>query len=795
MNSDNPMWKNSVTLRKQLDEWTDDNIASLASLYNVSLIFGGLLWSDDVNTLNEIADCISLTPYAEGVWQSCPIDVTASPYLAKLAFFQSFYHTDLFVDVIATDFKRIREIVDASIKGKIARSPSRFGRSLYDRYNSMFDMLRADHLSVSDTERLLNSTDQGVYQYGNDVLGPLGLLNSPETRNFRASRSLPLWHCDNVGCNHLHDVSLSDHQGQLRQVINQIDSYCDRVMGPPSHWSAAISMKSDEYIDDDYGDLFIIIQEQFSKEERIALLSELLDRPDPKELLWPIIKSSFKKTEYQKPRSDFLAAISSEHINHLILVNDNIDLIFSIDSLIKIDAIIVPSTEVRRARTNHSSLSSRCEISSLGIRSAGINPIIKTAQIVWEAYDENGSLSELSWRALKAAGPATPGTVLQYLNAKSPKEAISDLVLCSSEISQYIMNSLIIELYDDETNDALSDRILWKLGFDVPRYGREHSNLLRNLDLFRDVLIEQSGPLDEIAREKIRSSGVNLFVHLENFLENLISYNVWLFSNDHYNDSFIYKYRLALECVPKVIGPIGDTSWNPLGGNTLGVLLSYLSASLTWMEGLLKSDPLAIKRPDEDYPHYSHADDKLFPFHYTEFWGNSDKTELARYIDAYKDATNSFLRSGLAAVRNGIDHYRAPERFPTVESMLLCEMKLRQAVFSTDVKGIYPKTWWMNNRLYDSNGRYEETLFDQSGKITKLSYPTVLKGIREITFGEAAIIPHGNLIGQSNSSIVFVVREESHASKMWDNYPARKGPEPKFDPQESGDTAAAKSEK
>jgi hypothetical protein len=768
------VWRNSTTLRAEIDPWASDEIEHLLELSHLSQICSSILWSDDQLITDEICESITLSDHARKILAEVPDLQNFPGKTATLAFFISFYHLDIFIDINKSSATEIADVLSKHLSSGRIKIASRFGRRLYDKYNKDFNLPRADHLSVESTALLLRDTEQGVYQYGYNITGPLGILQSQEARRVRGSRKVPLWHCDNIGCNHLHEVALSDYSVPLRRAVSLIESHAENTMGPPSHWGAVMAVMKDDLLDDRYGDLFIFLQEQFSRGEKSLILLGLLGRETCKASIWDLIKFHFNKQEYSKPPADFVGTLSDEHLSQIIFSCSNEDIIATIDGLINKGDIAIPSTEVRLARTRLSESEATCAVSSLGIRSSEANPIVRMATAIWFAYDDADSLTELSWRALKAAGPATPGMVLQYLNSRSPREAVNELILCSSDITQFIKDILIIELHDDEDAAHLCDRLLWKFGFDVPRYGKEYQNLVRNLDIFRDELSQQSHPFSELTREKIRSSGVNLFVHLENFLEIMISYNVWLFSKDHFEGKFIYEPKEAIAAVGSVIAVSDDILWNSSGSNTLGVLLSYLAASVKWLESLFAQNQEMVSRPPSHYPHYSSEDDNLFPFHNMPFWANCDQSELRNYVSGYSEVASAFLRSELALVRNGLDHYRAPDKFPSLEKMMICEMQLRQAAFSADAKSFFPKTWWMQTRLYNLNGQYEEMFMDQSRRELRLSYPTVLKGIREVTFGIPTIIPHGNLLGQANSSVIFSIKEQSEASLMWSDYPYRR---------------------
>jgi hypothetical protein len=76
------------------------------------------------------------------------------------------------------------------------------------------------------------------------------------------------------------------------------------------------------------------------------------------------------------------------------------------------------------------------------------------------------------------------------------------------------------------------DRLLWKMGFRPDEYDDWVSRLSAQIKIFNNKLFSLSAIQSDADREAIRSSGVNLFVYLEDYLESLISNNVWILSND-----------------------------------------------------------------------------------------------------------------------------------------------------------------------------------------------------------------------------------------------------------------------
>lgn len=163
-------------------------------------------------------------------------------------------------------------------------------------------------------------------------------------------------------------------------------------------------------------------------------------------------------------------------------------------------------------------------------------------------------------------------------------------------------------------------------------------------------------------------------------------------------------------------------------------------------------------------------------------WANADPSELERSIRYFREFANLVLRSEMASVRNGLDHFRKPADFPSVNAMLACESRVRQAVETADVRRFAPKRWWLTRRERNYWGQVVEIFGDERRNEVEARYPSVLMGLREAGYGEAVVIAPGNLLGEANATIMFKVQEESAYLDMWKNYPARpvaaESPEP-----------------
>lgn len=166
-----------------------------------------------------------------------------------------------------------------------------------------------------------------------------------------------------------------------------------------------------------------------------------------------------------------------------------------------------------------------------------------------------------------------------------PAHAVTELILASRPVAHYIADVVDIEIKSGDQREKLVSRFLWKFGFNPYRYGDEYPTLRRRITDFRDVLTDTDIVRTEADRERVRSSGVNLFVSVEHFLEDLIAYNVWLLASDHFIDvrnRLRFDPRAALKKTGEVLSDENSSgghnmAWDSNGANALGTLLEYLS--------------------------------------------------------------------------------------------------------------------------------------------------------------------------------------------------------------------------
>ena len=153
---------------------------------------------------------------------------------------------------------------------------------------------------------------------------------------------------------------------------------------------------------------------------------------------------------------------------------------------------------------------------------------------------------------------------------------------------------------------------------------------------------------------------------------------------------------------------------------------------------------------------------------------NAHVSELKAFAEQFNLVVAQLERSNLAEIRNGLDHFREEDKFPTLEKMIACERRLAEAIDIADLNRFIPKVHWLNDSKKDEFGMEEYALQDYGGRKLVLNGPAGVSGLKSVRFSTPLIIPYGNLLGQTNSELVFYLVEESPYSRMWANYPSRR---------------------
>jgi hypothetical protein len=747
---------------------------NLTKLYAASRIMRSALRSEGYSAAVPWQDIVKLTPKGQAVFEQAKAEGHQTAPLS-LAILAQFAYTDLLVDHTKTDVTAAIELVDAEIRQLKIRLPYRYGRLLYDRFNDGIGADRTDHLDAARVNVLLAETPQGVFQLGKLLTGPLGLLEAGQLRNLPPIRRLPLWHCSDTGCAAVHDVELlpneTDHVLAGRALWKILTTEHKR----PSEWDLALrGLFGDRRRS--YFDLPCLIADSINGDERTALTVLGLEGPS-RQKLREVLRAAKPSAAQGSPKSVSKQLDQAEQLQ-LLLTLDDTELVRLLDSAIYANLIKLPPSEVRSATWPARSVPyPTTEMSALGVRSVPYNPASLFAATVARTYSEANLSDDLKWKLRRHAISNTTDALIKDLTESGPAHAVHTLVLSSQAIAKKIIGELICT--DNGQADTVADRIAWKFGFNVPRFEDTYSRFRQRLERMRQALLRASPTLSEDERETLRSFGVNVFVSVEEFLTRVVSYITWLLGSDHFVQTrYRYSLEAAIECVPTLLGATLSSSedirvtWNTNGENTLGTLMEYFTAMVEWIKSRETADKKNILRPEHELPHFEADPVYSFPFRHTQLWADADPTQLTQLAIDLQSLRTNLVASDLAAIRNGLDHQRDADRFPSVERMLACVSRLSEALSIAQEKRLVPKVWWRKSIAESRDGTIESVLEDDRGNLLQLLGPSLVIGLRGTS--DASVVAPGFLLGTMYGQLQFRVHERSEWSQYWEGYPRRR---------------------
>jgi hypothetical protein len=459
------------------------------------------------------------------------------------------------------------------------------------------------------------------------------------------------------------------------------------------------------------------------------------------------------------------------------------ELAMLVDRLVLDREILVQPEELRTASLSPPRSSRRdlpTELSSNGLRSQGRRELVRLQTTITQTYKESATIDNLRWRIRAPESKTTAAALADHIQSGGPLATVRNLIMSDRSIFDKVSDLVFLRRFPDEDSEQVETRLLWKLGFNLPRYGGAISLLRLRLDEFNQCLLRVGAVDSEEERGEIRRSGVNLFVSLEDFLERLVSYNLWLCASDHFIDTkFGYNRHDAVIKVPQVLGTSvrsGDETftWNSNGENTIGTTQVYLWRLIEWFSECQSRDKNTISRSEEDYPFYARHPEQVFAFCHVESWADFDRSEFDVYIDKIKNMAQQLAKSDLAGIRNWLDHKRSFQRFPTTDSMLAMVSRVRDVLEMADVHRLIPKRFWLEKDNLDRYGRGMRVLKDYADRPYSLAIPMLDVSMPRIGFDAPIIIGPGCFLAEGAVPIVLSVKSTGEYAKYWSGYPRRR---------------------
>jgi hypothetical protein len=207
----------------------------IAELYAFHAFLDGALLAKGASIESQFEKAIAISEYGRKILSHLDLSSYSERQLV-LACALVFFHQEFLIDIANSDPVSALAMLGDELASERIWLPDRYGRTLYDRFNSLSDKGRIDFLEASDVDVILQGTEQGRYQVGFLVAGPLGIVRSEEDRHIPPTRRIPLWHCSDPGCQRLHSVNLLRHDDAIYDLADRISEVAVNYEGQESEW-------------------------------------------------------------------------------------------------------------------------------------------------------------------------------------------------------------------------------------------------------------------------------------------------------------------------------------------------------------------------------------------------------------------------------------------------------------------------------------------------------------------------------------------------------------------------------
>lgn len=775
------------------EKYSDDNFKkSFAGLFAIRTLLNGGLVTTGYKPNEELKDVIYLTDEGKRVASKLEEELPGITIEeTHLALFKKFYHLDLFVDVNKTEKEKVREIIGDDILNGRIKYPLVFGRSLYDKYYDLFPEIRVEDLPSDDTMKLLENQPQGILQLWDSITGPFGMLKGNSNRFIPPSLEVPLWHCPDPSCSHLHAVSLNSGECRLLDAKSFLDKYCNNTYGPGSHWYDffRVQIMTDEYF---YGDmhlfeLIILLEEAFSVRELQSILMELiLQNSEGMREMFPK-KEYFKELFSGSAEKIAISMDKSQCLQLISLANDE-SIAGAIEAMINRGIIVIPPTEIRRctiSKLRMDCFDSECEVSPFGIRSMakkviGLGPQ-RLKRLIRDVYETTNDLEQLKWSLRHIEGETINQKLDRYINSEDPKEVVKNLILSSEgKINKAfeIIKYGIFEFPDSMAKEEyLIDKILWKLGFDIKVYPAGQKVFWERLTRLNEV-VRGSDEYGEDDKEQIRSVGVNFFVSLEEILDESLSFITWVLLSDHFSiTEFKFNLDVARDFMlstltGKIVGG-NKVVFKKDGKNTLYPLIQGFKLLANICMKIRKQGGKEFRRSEGELPgYYGKTQLELFPFIHKKLVLDLNQSDYDKIIELLLEIETVLERANICNIRNRIDH--GGRDFPRRQEIEEALNETKRIINKIEKVGICPLVYLMTRLEVDQYNRGLAIFKNYKGVEIPIKLGSQFGACKlPSPEGYLVIVPAVHM-DDTNEMLRFKIEEKSDFTEMWKDYPRRK---------------------
>lgn len=645
-----------------------------------------------------------------------------SPADIKAAILAEFAQGDSFlVDYEATDLPVLIDALSADIRALKIRYPWVFSNEVEAAYVSVHSRDHQEFLSHRESMEILNLLPQGVFQVADLTVGPFGIVPVNGHRCLPNTLCGAELICVDPGCPGVTHVRFSTGVTDAGTVYSGISRNI-------SHSIAVTELLNDirkpdavfYRPDNDWGLPWLVASGLTVGEQRVLLASLLAQDSNG---LRERANQLLDRGASRKTPSDLAAGVSDAELLQLILIVSNTEIIRQLERLIDGGEIILGPSETRYPiRNRHAEggcFNSQAELSRLGVRFKPWRDwtSLQLTTFIRALYDGPRE-EDLAWALRNEPGKNVQDKLEHFVASQTPEKIVNSLVLASRALTMRAFQLADPGRFDlpsgADNERVLVQRILWKLGMPIPAPPVIEARLLRHLPAFERYGTAQT----EQDTEEIRSSGVSLFVALEELLQETITYVCWLIFADHYPEKrdqrFTYRVSraraFANPLLVEAAGARRSLRYSPDGANALGTLVetfAMLAEVCAEPEALIA----AVDRPYTSFPNLArHSPLHSFPFLHQSLVFDIEPASRQEIVGVLHGVAADLRAGQVAKVRNSLSHPRSS--LPQGPEIAAACASIHRVVSALQHNGLLPNVHVRTRTVIDFIGRNEYVLQD-----------------------------------------------------------------------------------
>lgn len=700
--------------------------------------------------------------------------------------FAYFAHHSPLVDTAGSDISGVAQVLSRAVQRRQVLFPFIYFRTLYELAHDTLEDVPA-RLPPSDTISLLAASPQGVFQIGNYITGPFGVLEGEHDRYLPPTRSAGLSHCTDPACGRAHIVALESTTSTVTEAFAWLGELLTKAAGWADDWDdflwRAVGETERWHSDFSARGISAALGNAFSESELCVLLKQVLrEHPALRLPLRQLEKATGEK--FRGSEQELSAGLSRAEILQLLLLASDELLAASIDKAVGTGDILVPATEVRQAEQRPTAfLGQRPEVSSLGIRFVGDKelPPSRLRRLIEILGTSEGSPEDLEWHLMDVGGTDLQRKLTTVVFESDPAELVEAFAIRGRREYETTVDYLRYGYFPRPTSsDAkriLVQRILWKLGFNVTVHPPLHATFDRLGPALAEVVMRR-GVDTHGAQQDVRSVAVNYFVCLEEILEDALIFTLWSLMNDHYAQTrrtrFRYNRSSSLLYASSFLNGRRLTATQSLtfsasGGNTLFPLVEGLRHAGHILDDCLTGGNTGLRRSDALPTFHALSGVMRVPFTFRHPILDVDDAAAQELLQAVEAVPRRLNGANTLGVRNRVPH--AGREFPTPDELLAVVDAATEAVENLRSAGLVPLVRYPAGSQSDQYQREQIVLEDYQGREWKMFLTKELRGAGMPPPTDPQVVLSAARLREADDVLRFWVEEESEYVRMWRGYP------------------------